>query len=214
MGRLAKYAIAIITAIVTIVTFVGYLTSKSLNTWTKTHSVVIFYGVIFFFMVTGVSLNYLFKERRKYRRLEKKTARVKSSEHDKKLFQGFITILPPAGPVMKWLRESVRPNAFLIKDYKALEDVLGDMGLRPLGFDNPEVEASYGQLHEAVQEFKNVTLECMPKDPNSRPWLRIPPEWDDERIGRATDEIDEIRLELIGKYENFLDLAHKSRADE
>lgn len=59
MRRLPNYAISVITTIVTLVTFAGFLTSKSLENWTKTHSEVIFYGLIFFFMTTGALLNYL-----------------------------------------------------------------------------------------------------------------------------------------------------------
>lgn len=213
MGRLANYAISVITTIVTIVTFVGFLTSKPLNTWTKTHSEVIFYGLIFFFMATGASLNYFFEERKKYRKLKEATARVEPSEHDRKLFQSFMTMLPPGGPIIVWLKENFVPNAFLHKDYEVIETVLRDMRLQSLQFDNPKVETSYDQLYRAMQKFKGITLQYMRKDPGS-PWLRIPPEWDGERSGRATDEINKIRLELIGKYDNFLELAHQNGIDQ
>jgi hypothetical protein len=69
MKRLANYAISIITAIVTLVTFIGFLASKSLASWTRTHSEVVFYGLIFFFLASGVLLNYFFAERKRYQRL-------------------------------------------------------------------------------------------------------------------------------------------------
>jgi hypothetical protein len=213
MGRLANYAISVITTIVTIVTFVGFLTSKPLNTWTKTHSEVIFYALIFFFMATGASLNYLIGEKKKYRKLEAATARVKPSEHDRKLFQSFMAILPPGGPIIVWLKETSVPNAFLHKDYDAIETVLKDMRLQSPQFDNSKVETSYGQLHAAMQKFKDVTLQYMRRDPGS-PWLRIPPEWDGEHSARATGEIKKIRTELIAEYDNFLELAHQNGIDE
>jgi len=213
MGRSANYAISVITTIVTVVTFVGFLTSKPLNTWTKTHSEVIFYGLIFFFMATGASLSYFFAEREKYRKLEDATARVGPSEHDRRLFQSFMAILPPGGPVIVWLKETSVPNAFLRKDFDAIETILKDMRLQSRQFDNSKVETSYGQLRTAMQKFKDVTLQYMHRDPGS-PWLRIPPERDGEHSARATGEISKIRTELIAEYDNFLKLAHQTGMDE
>ncbi len=213
MKRLANYAISIMAAIMTIVAFVGFITSKSLKTWAKTHSEVVFYGLIFFFMATGVSLNYLFEEQRKYRQLKEATARVKPSEHDRKLFQGLITMLPPDGSVIEWLKENFVSNRFLDEHYKIIEAVLRNMRLRSLEFDNSLAEASYDQLHRAMQKFEDTTLKYMWQDPNG-PWLKVPPEWDEKRFSKATDEINEVRLELIENYDNFLDVAHRNRIDQ
>ena len=213
MGRLANYVIFVITTIVTIVTFVGFLTSKSLKTWTKTHSEVIFYGLIFFFLATGASLNFLSEVWKRNRQLRKATAHVKPSEHDRKLFQAFITTLPPDGPVIKWLKGNFRPDAFSKKDSKGIGDALGVMRLQSLGFDNSGVGTSYNQLKEAMQKFEKTTVQYMRNDPAS-PWLEIRPELDSESSNRAIGEIDEVRRELIEKYENFLYLAHKSEIDQ
>jgi hypothetical protein len=209
MGRLANYAIYVITTIVTIVTFVGFLTSKPLKAWTKTHSEVIFYGLIFFFMTTGAALNYLFAEKKKYRKLKAATTGVKPSEHDINLFQRFTETLPPDGSVIVWLKENSASNAFLRKDFEGIEAALRDMRLQSPEFDNSKVDSSYGQLYGTMKEFEEITLEYMRKDPGS-PWLRIPPEWDGDRSRKAAEEINEIRRELIEKYDNFLKLAHQN----
>jgi hypothetical protein len=213
MGRLGNYVIFVITTIVTIVTFVGFLTSESLKTWTRTHSEVIFYGLIFFFLATGASLNSLSEERKRNRQLRKATAHVEPSEHDRKLFQTFITMLPPDGPVIKWLKENFRPDAFSKKDFKGIEDALGRMRLQSLGFDDSGVGASYNQLREAMQKFALAIPPYMRNDPAS-PWLEIQPELDSESSKKAADEINEMHRELVEKYENFLYLAHQSEIDQ
>ena len=213
MGRLGNYAITFITTIMTIVGFVGFVTSKPLDTWTKTHSEVVFFGFIVFFMATGASFNYFLEEKKKYRRLEKSTARVGPSEHDRKLFKDFMAMLPPDGSIVVWLKEDSVPDAFLRKDFEAFEAALRGMELQSLQFDNSRVKTSYDQLYGVMKKFKEVTLRYMHKDPGS-PWLQIPPEWDDERSGRVTAEIKEIRSELIKKYNSFLDLARQDGIDQ
>lgn len=213
MGRLANYAISVITTIVTLVAFVSFLASESLKTWTKTHSEIIFYGLIFFFMATGVSFNYLTEERRKSRGLEEAIGRTKPSEHDKKLFQGSMAMLPPDGPVIEWLKENFMSKAFFSEHYDVIESVLRNMRLRSLEFDNSNVEVSYDQLYTALQRFEDTTLQYMWQDPNDS-WLRIPSEWNDERFEKARDDISKARLELVEKYDNFLDVAHRNNIDQ
>ena len=213
MGRLANYVIFVITTIVTIVTFVGFLTSKSLKIWTKTHSEVIFYGLIFFFLATGALLNFLSEVWKRNRQLRKATVHVKPSEHDRKLFQAFIATLPPDGSVIKWLKENFRSDSFPKKESKGISDALGRMRLQSLGFDNSGVGTGYNQLKEAMQKFEAATLEYMQNDPTN-PWLEIKPELDSESSKMAAGEINKIHRELIEIYENFLYLAHKSEIDQ
>jgi hypothetical protein len=212
MGRLAKYAISVITTIVTLIAFISFLTSTPMKTWTKTHSEVIFYAAIFLFLTTGASLNYLFEEKKGYRRLKDVTARAKPSEHDKKLFQGLLAMLPPDGPVIEWLKENFMAKAFFSEHYNVIESILRSMRLRPLEFDNPHIEASYDQLHRGIQAFEDTTLQYMWQEPDD-PWMRIPPEWDDERFEKARNDILEVRRELVEKYDSFLELAHKNNID-
>jgi hypothetical protein len=210
MGRLANYALSIVTTTVTIVTFVGFVTAKPLETWTKNNSKLIFYGLILFFMATGVSLNYFFEERKKFRQLTERAARVEPSEHDRKLFQNFITMLPPGGLIVEWLKTNPTPKAFRNEHYEVIQTVLKSMKLQAPGFDNSEVEASYGQLQEEMEKFETTILEYMHREDLDNPWLRIPPEWDDERTDNAIAKISKVRLELKERYDHFLGLAHKA----
>src|SRR5580698_9157380 len=132
MGRLANNALFAVTTIVTIVTFLGFVTAEPVRAWAKTHSEAVFYGLIFFFLATGISLNYLLAERKKCKQLEK----VRPSEHDRKLYQAFVAMLPPGGPVIKWLKEDFTLNAFMKDNYKAIEAAFKTMRLQSLGFDN------------------------------------------------------------------------------
>jgi hypothetical protein len=213
MGRLGNYAITFITTIMTIVGFVGFVTSKPLDAWTKTHSEVVFFGFIVFFMATGASFNYFLEEKKKYQKLKESTARVEPSEHDRKLFKDFMAMLPPDGSVIVWLKETSVPDAFLRKDFEAFEAALRGMEQQSLQFDNSKVEVGYGQLHEAMQKFENVTMHYMLKDPGG-PWLQLPSEWDRERSDKAAGEINQIRLDLTRKYGKFLDLAHQDGIDQ
>ncbi len=210
MGRLANKVIVVITTVVTVVTFVGFLVSKPVNEWTKTHSEVIFYGFIVCFLAAGIALNYFFEERKKYQKLKRSTSRVKPSGLDKKLFQSFMGMLPPDGPVIAWLKVTSEPEAFKRKDYAAMEDVLRKMKLQSLRFDNSKVRAGYDQLHAAMQKFNEITLRHMRSNP---PWLEIPPELDSDTKKAAKAEISQIRLELTEEYDSFLDLAHQNGID-
>lgn len=177
----------------------------------KTHSEWIFYALIVLFVIAGLSLNYLLDEKRRYRELRETTA--KPSEHDRKLFQALVTALPSDGPVIEWLKENFMANRFIDKDFSTIQSTLRGMRLRALEFDNPELEASYDQLHRSMQEFEDAAVQYMWIEPNG-PWLSIPREWEDERFNKAADEINEARIELVQKYDNFLEIAHKQGIDQ
>lgn len=211
MGPLANYAIYIVTTIVTIVTFVGFLASDSLKIWVKTHSAWVFYALIFLFIVAGALLNYLIEEKRRNRELRE--AAAKPSDHDRKLFQMLTTALPSDGAVIEWLKENFIANRFLGKDFNVIQSTLRSMRLRSLEFDDAELEASYDQLHASLQGFEDAALESLWID-SSGQWLSIPQEWEDGRFSKAVDEINEARLDLVEKYDNLLEVAHKKGIDQ
>jgi hypothetical protein len=212
MRGLANYSIGIIAAILTLVAFVEFLTSSPLKAWTKSHSSWVFYALVFFFLATGVSLNYLSEARRKYQEIRREIA--PASEHDRKLFLDLMAMLPPDGAAIEWLKENFVSSIFPREHYKVIEGTLRSMRLRSLEFDNPNAEASYNGLHSAMQKFENKAVQHMWQDDSDGLWLRIPQEWDDERSSKAADDIAEARLNLVEKYDDFLRIAHKNKIDQ
>jgi hypothetical protein len=148
MALLTKYVMSLIGAAVSISGFVAVVTAKSMKSWVRSHPYAIYFTLIVAILVLAGSLDYAYN-------LRKRLARP--TDHDARLYVAALSALPADGTVIGWLKRADM-TAAEITDFPA--DVLAALAkaaeyarLRPVGFDDPRLAASYQTLVGAITGF-------------------------------------------------------------
>jgi hypothetical protein len=137
-----------------------------------------------------------------------------ATKHDKELFQNFMSQLPSDGRVMEWLKLNFVSKYAPTDLFDTIEATIRNMSLKPVGFDDADVNSAYEKLRLAMEAFVSKVLEHMWSDHNhDYKMLVVPPEWDEKRSRKAFSDIVEARNRFLVKYDAFLTACHASHVD-
>lgn len=93
-----------------------------------------------------------------------------------------------------------------------LYDLLSQMQLNVIGLDNPKADEAYGRLRDAIEDFTSQVSFNLFINPEHTV-LEKSPDWTWEQWKKASEEINEACKILVQRYNEFLQICHKSQLD-
>ena len=144
----AKYVMSLVGAAVSIGGFVALVTAASVKAWVRSHPYPIYFALILAVLIVAGTLDYAYNLRKRL---------VRPTDHDAKLYTAALSALPADGTVIGWLKRAdmlaAEVTDFPADVLAALEQAAEYARTRPVGFDNPQLAASFETLASAIGGF-------------------------------------------------------------
>lgn len=148
MALPAKYVMSLVGAAVSIGGFVALVTAAPVKAWVRSHPYPIYFALIVAILIVAGTLDYAYNLRKRL---------VQPTDHDTKLYAAALSALPADGTVIGWLKRAdmtaARVTDFPADVLAALEKAAEYARTRPVGFDSPQLAASFETLASAITGF-------------------------------------------------------------
>jgi hypothetical protein len=208
--------LALIGAVVAVVTFISMITSNTFRVWLKRHPYPIFVAFIVAILIIMFLLNYIrYLARRPSPAPLSMQQDPSPTEHDKQLFKRFAAALPAEGGSMRWLKQQFSPESIPREPMHALAEAVRKLDLNPIGFDDGSANAAYLELRKTIETFRKKVDRWTVADARHTS-LDIPDEWryeNKEHYESALTEIREAHDVAVTSYDKFLTICHQLRLD-
>jgi hypothetical protein len=139
---------SLVGAAVSIGGFVALVTANSVKSWVRGHPYPIYFALIVAILIVAGTLDYAYNLRKRL---------MQPTDHDTKLYAAALSALPANGAVIGWLKRAdmtaARVTDFPADVLAALEKAAEYARTRPVGFDNPQLAASFEALASSITGF-------------------------------------------------------------
>lgn len=200
-AMLMKHLWSLVGGVVTLAGLLSLLASKSVKSWVKGHSYLIFIILIITVAIAFVVIDFILNRKRR-----------QATEHDRRVVGDLLRALPPNGTVIVWLKDSFISKSVPIRYAEILEGVLNQMRFNVVGLDNLQANEAYGKMRDAIEKFIYLTTFNLFSN-RDHTVAQKSPEWPWEQWEKASNEIDESCTALISTYDGFLRVCHKNQLD-
>lgn len=216
VALLANYALAFVGAVVAMAGFVALVTAKSVKAFVKDHPYPLYIALVIAVLTISATLNYVRFLRRENARLTCLASRESPTSNDVRYFAGLMVDLPIDGAVMTWLKRT-RIDELRVTDIPAdvlttLDRTVQRSRLRPVGFDDPQINASFAAFTLAIAAFADAVEQWTflhqsshwrgDSDVSASPLI---PPWGEHSSTRA---LCECQAGLIAAYDALIVTAH------
>jgi hypothetical protein len=194
-----KYVMSLVGAAVSIGGFIALVAADSVKAWVRSHPYPIYFALIVAILIIAGTLDYAYN-------LRKRLARP--TGHDAKLYAAALSALPADGAVIGWLKRVDMATAgvadFPADVLAALEKAADEACMRPVGFDDPRLMASFKSLTQAITRFCGAVEHwTIAEQANGAPTGET----------TAATALRESHEELVRTYDMFIRTAHAGGID-
>jgi hypothetical protein len=219
MTGLASRINALIGAVVTIAAFIALITSETLKTWVKHYSYWVAVALVIVLLALWLLTEYAISLRRRLisnaipaadKPLDSQTA-TRPSAHDSRLYSEILTDLPPDGMVMSWLKNDFVAKYMSVGNVDSLDQVIRQLRLKPIGFDDPQLHEITNELIQALSEFSETVTQYYQLTPTQD--LLSLSGLSEKSYQEALWAINNTRESIIISYNLFFRVAHEQGLD-